>query len=105
MLYFRYIITADPSTQFSVTNLLAVENLNITYSLPSLHMVLSFLHMVVPHQRFSQPCCVGQWYLLLKRIYRSSSVAQQIKDLVWSLLQGRFDSWPQNVCMLKVWQK
>ena len=32
-------------------------------------------------------------------------VAQQVKDLVLSLLWLEFDPWPQNFCMLQVWTK
>lgn len=45
------------------------------------------------------------------RMHRSSPVAQQVKNLVSSLLQLRplpwpgFDPWPGNLCMLQAWPK
>ena len=37
--------------------------------------------------------------------WRSSLVAQQIKDLAWSLLWLRFAPWPRNFHMPQVWPK
>ena len=40
-------------------------------------------------------------FLFLKRFSGSSPVAQQVKDLVLSLLWCRFDPWPRNFCKPK----
>ena len=49
--------------------------------------------------------------ILVKDVGRSSLVAQRVKDLVvsllwlWLLLWRRFDPWPWNLCMPRVWPK
>ena len=87
-----------------IYNAMPVSNLVREIPLENIMLELRFEEWIRSQRRGEDESLLLPVYLgVLKISDRSSLVAQWVKDPALSLLCLRFDPWPGNFCMLKVW--